>query len=210
MLALGLASCTGLNPNLAAEPAQESAPRCSPTVKDRAATENLSHLKFEVKRLREDLQEAESSILAMESGMRGQRSRADSVSAVAEARISVERVSQTVPWRPDIVAEALQKLDEAEHELRADHRSTAFFFASRARRIAETLDAERQRVATTEGTRFVRPLRANLRSGPSTKHPVLEVLGRETPVFSEQPEGEWMLVRTLAGQVGWIHGDLLR
>jgi SH3-like domain-containing protein len=115
-----------------------------------------------------------------------------------------------VPWRPDIVAEALQKLDEAERELKADHRGTAFFFASRAHRIAETLDAERQRVATAEGTRFVRPLRVNLRSGPSTEHPVLDVLDRETPVFSERLEGEWLLVRTLAGQVGWIHGDLLR
>ena len=149
-------------------------------------------------------------MVTLESGMRGRQSRADAVSAVAEARIAVERVSQTVPWRAESVAEALQKLDVAERELTADHRSTAIFFASRARRIADTLHAERERVATTEGTRFIRAGRVNLRAGPSANHPILDVLGRETPVFRERAEGEWLLVRTLTGQVGWVYSELVR
>jgi hypothetical protein len=209
-LAFGLAGCAGLNLGEAANPTPKSPARCDESVQQRAATEKLSYLDFEVKRLREDLQEAESSMLAIESGMRGQQSRADSVSAVAEARIAVERVAQTVPWRAEIVAEALQKLDEAERELKADHRTTAIFFASRARRIAATLDAEKQRVATTEKTRFVRARRINLRSGPSTEHLVLDVLDLDSPVFPERSEGGWLLVRTLAGRVGWIKSDLLR
>ena len=49
----------------------------------------------------------------------------------------------------------------------------------------------------------------NLRGGPSTTHPVLEVLGEATPVFAERSDGAWTLVRTLSGRVGWIHAGLL-
>jgi hypothetical protein len=212
VLLLGFAGCA----SSLAKPTVESAksvPEVEPyseAIQQRVSTDKLSFLEFEVKRLREDLREAESAMVAIESGMRGQQSRADAVSAVAEARIAVERASQTVPWRAESVEEALRKLQEAERELNADHRSTAIFFASRARRIADTLNAERQRVTTADGTRFIRARRVNLRAGPSTGHPVVDVLERDTPVFFERPEGKWLLVRTLAGQVGWIHSELLR
>ena len=212
VLALGLAGCAGFLPNLAAD--RTELPRnnvqCNETVLQRASTDKLSYLEFELDRLREDLHEAEFSMVALESGMRGRQSRADAVSAVAEARIAVERVSQTVPWRAESVKEALHKLDEAERELTADHRSTAIFFASRARRIANTLDAERERVATTEGTRFIRARRVNLRTGPSANHSILNVLALDTPVFHERAEGQWLLVRTLTGHVGWVYGELVR
>jgi hypothetical protein len=38
---------------------------------------------------------------------------------------------------------------------------------------------------------------------------VIDVLPEKLPVFVEATEGDWALVRTVSGQVGWLRGDLL-
>jgi hypothetical protein len=149
-------------------------------------------------------------MVAIESGLRGIHTRADAVSSLAEARIAVERASRSVPWRPAKVQEAHAKLEEAERQLDAGHSGSAVFFASRARRIAETLNEEAEQVARHASTRFVRARRVNLRAGPSTEAAVVGVLSESTPVFRERSEGDWVLVRTTKGPVGWIHASLLR
>jgi hypothetical protein len=107
----------------------------------------VEHLENEVARLREDLDQAEEAMVTVESGLRDVHIRADAVSSLAEARIAVERASKNVSWRPGAVREAQSKLEEAELQLQAGHPGSAVFFASRARRIAENLDAEARRVA---------------------------------------------------------------
>ena len=176
----------------------------------RAQIDRADYLELEVKRLREDLTQAEEAMIAIESGLRGTQSRAIAVSTLADARIAVERASRNVPWKPGAVEEARSKLSEAEVQLGANHSGAAVFFASRAQRIANTLNAEALRIGEADNARFIRGRRVNLRAGPSVDHPVLDVLSLKTPVFAERPEGAWFLVRTLAGQVGWIHGELLR
>ena len=84
------------------------------------------------------------------------------------------------------------------------------YFASRGQRIAETQVAEARRVSQSPNARFVGVERLNLRSGPSTGEPVLEVLVEGTPVFSQRGEGEWARVRTLRGELGWVYASLLR
>ena len=168
------------------------------------------YLEREVQRLRADLQQAEGAMVAIESGLRGVHSRADAVSSLAEARISVERAVRDVPWREAQIEEARGKLIEAERQFQAGHSGSAIFFASRARRIADTLNEEAEQVAGTPGTLFVRRDRVNLRSGPSTQDPVLAELAKSTPVFPERTEGEWTLVRTPSGPVGWVYRSLLR
>jgi hypothetical protein len=169
----------------------------------------VEHLENEVARLREDLDQAEEAMVTVESGLRDVHIRADAVSSLAEARIAVERASKNVSWRPAAVREAQSKLEEAELQLQAGHPGSAVFFASRARRIAENLDAEARRVARASSTRFIRGRRVNLRAGPSTEHQVMDVLTRSTPVFREREEGDWVLVRTVSGPAGWVHGSLL-
>jgi hypothetical protein len=175
-----------------------------------AQQERVEQLERELARLRTDLQLAEEAMVAIESGLRGVHSRADAVSSLAEARIAVERASQGVPWRPGEVQEAQAKLEEAERQLEAGHSGSAVFFASRARRIAEMLNQEATQVARHVSTRFIRARRVNLRAGPSTEARVIGVLSEATPVFLEHNEGDWMLVRTTAGPVGWVHSSLLR
>jgi hypothetical protein len=157
-----------------------------------AGVDRATQLELEVERLRADLREAEEAMVAIESGLRGVHGRADAVLTLAESRIAVERASRNVPWRGD------------------GHTGSAVFFASRARRIAAALNAEAKRVASTPGARFIGGRRVNLRAGPSTEDRVLHVLVGGTPVFPEREDGEWVLVLTPTGQIGWVHGSLLR
>jgi prefoldin subunit 5 len=220
-----LPACAGLLPNGLHWP--DSTAQADANVRLAAQQERTAHLEREVARLRADLRQAEEAMVAIESGLRadlrqaeeamvaiesglrGFRTRADAVSSLAEGRIAVERASQSVPWRPAEVREAHAKLEEAERQLEAGHSGSAVFFASRARRIAETLSEEADQVARHASTRFVRARRVNVRAGPSTDAQVIGVLSKPTPVFLERREGDWVLVRTTAGPVGWMHGSLL-
>jgi len=175
----------------------------------RAEAERVEFFEREITRLREDLARAEASIVAMESGLRGSQSRADAVSGLAEARIALDRVSRRVPWRQERVEEARAKLAEGQRQLDLDHVAAAVFFASRAQGIADSLAQEASLVAGWPGMRVVAGERVNLRAGPSTDHAVLAVLAHDTPVLPERGEGDWTLVRTPSGQVGWVHAPLL-
>lgn len=164
----------------------------------------------EALRYRADLEEAEASVVAIESGLRGELSRADAVSAVAEARIAVDRSADAAPWRANQIHEAREKVEEADRQLQEGRVGSAIFFASRARRVSQDLMKEAATVSSAQNVRFVSGRRVNLREGPSTEQRVLTTLPRGQPVFSERHAGRWTLVRTSAGRVGWIHGTLLR
>jgi hypothetical protein len=206
-LPLWLGACAWLQP-----PPPEPAPppeRVDVAVYQRVAEERAELLERENERLRADLRAAEETLLAVESGMRSPQRRAEAVSMLAEARLQVDRAAARVPWRARTAAEAREKLDEADRQLAGGHVGSAIFFVSRATRIAASLDAEADLVARTPNARSVRPHRVNLRSDPNTAAAVLTVLAAHEPVFVEGNEGDWVLVRTVAGQVGWIRSDLL-
>jgi hypothetical protein len=178
-------------------------------VYQRVANERAELLERENERLRADLRAAEETLLAVESGIRSTQRRAEAVSLLAEARIQVDRAAARAPWRASTAAEAREKLDEADRQLAGGHFGSAIFFASRATRIAAALDAEADLLARSPAARRVGPHRANLRAEPSTGSAVLGVLPGRMPVFVEGSEGDWSLVRTLGGQVGWLRSDLL-
>src|SRR5262245_63385813 len=140
VLCLGALGCEGIGPSLGRPWGKQTPP--PPSVAEtehpeveiyrRAEAERVEFFERELARLREDLARAEASIVAIESGLRGAQTRADAVSAVAEARIAVDRVSRQVPWRQERVQEAESKLQEARRQLDAEHIASAIFFASRA------------------------------------------------------------------------------
>jgi hypothetical protein len=214
ILALALASALGA-PGCAllrkpAPPVQSTATEPDPSVYRRADADRLKLLEHEIERLRADLRVAEETLVAVESGIRGAQTRAEAVSMLAEARIEVGRAAKRAPWRADAVAEAQDKLAEADRQLGAGHIGSAIFFVSRASRIAATLVGEADLVKKAPVTRYVKGSRVNLRSEPNTESPVLAVLPPELPVFPEGHDGEWVLVRTVSGNVGWVHATLLQ
>ncbi len=176
----------------------------------KADLERVAHLEREVARLQEDLAQAEETMIAVESGLRGMHTRAGTVSMLAEARIVVERAAEAAPWQADEIEEARRKLEEAERQIQANHLGSADFFAAGAMRIAEHLSVEAERVQGSDVTRFIKAERVNLREGPSTANGIVDTLTESTPVFLERSQESWGLVRTLHGQVGWVHLSLLR
>jgi hypothetical protein len=206
---LGGCASTSTSPAAAPGPRQARAAIASPEIQRRADADRVRALEFEVERLRADLGSAEETLLAVESGMRGAQGRAEAVSALAEARIHVDRAARRAPWRSEAAAEARERLDEAERQLAAQHVGSAVFFVSRARRIAESLSAEADRVESDPKTQFVRGEGVNLRQGPTQAAGVLETLPAELPVFVESRESGWSLVRTVTGHVGFVRSDLL-
>jgi SH3-like domain-containing protein len=202
-------ACTTFDPPPACPERTAEAEKAT-EVYERADIDRTQELELEVERLRADLDQAEETMVAIESVLRGVQGRAGAVSALAESRIAVERAARDAPWRRERLAEAERKLDEAERQLQAGHTGPAVFFASRGRRIAAELDTEAELVANTPGTHFINARRVNLRAGPSTDTRVLDTLVDSTPVFPQRVDGEWQLVRTASGQAGWVHSSLLR
>jgi hypothetical protein len=180
-----------------------------PKVYRRAEAERFEFYEREVERLRADLAEAEEYLVAMESGLAASRSRADAVSAIAESRIALERVSLQVPWRAGRVEEARAKLAEASRQLEAGNVGSSLFFSSRARRITENLQLEAHQVAAWPERRLIDGDRVQLRTGPSRDYDVVETLVAQTPVYPERGYRRWTLVRTPSGQIGWVYSELL-
>ncbi|MFO0690942.1 MAG: SH3 domain-containing protein [Myxococcota bacterium] len=191
------------------EPVAEVKIEPSPEILRRAGADRVRVLEAEIARLRADLRSAEETLLAVESGMRGSQGRAEAVSALAETRIQVERAAKRAPWRAAEAAEAREKLAEAERQLAAQHLGSTIFFVSRARRIADALVAEAERVRANPNGAAVKGDRVNLREAPSAESAVLATLPARLPVVVEGAEGEWSLVRTATGQVGFVHTPLL-
>lgn len=191
------------------------APAPDPVARDqevyrRAERERIRLLEREVELLRGELAEAEQALVEAESGLRAEHTRADAVSSLAEARIQLDRARREARWQAAELDRAEEKLAEAERQVGEDRFATAIFFAARAERTARRVQEEALRAERSPGARRVAAERVNLREGPSTDDAVLAVLAQDTPVFPEREADGWVLVRTVAGRVGWIHGSLVR
>ncbi len=175
----------------------------------RAETERAEQLSVEIERLKADLRAAETALVEVESGLSGNNSRADAVSSLAVTRIQVERAASRAPWRVSAIADARQKLEEAERQVDEGRFGAALFFVYRARRVAEGVLDEVAQIVGAGNARLIRADRVNLRSGPSTGQRVLAVLTAGTPVIPQANQGDWTLVQVMGGPAGWIHRSLL-
>lgn len=175
----------------------------------RARAQQAERLERLVERLRRDLAEAEAALVAAESGLAESFTKAEVVSAVAEARIQVERAGEQAPWLPQLVQEARARLRVAEGQLASDHTGAAMYFATLAHRTARVALAEAYAAENEPGTLRVAAPRVNVREGPSTEDGIVATLPAGTPVHPESHRDDWIHIRTPDGRTGWIHAPLL-
>lgn len=156
-----------------------------------------------------DLARAEDALVTVESRLQSSYSRANAVSSLAEARMQLNKASGVAPWRSHKIEEARDKLSVAQKHIDNQYFGAAMFFVYRANRIVEELNYEADVVRTTPGAMFINRAKVNLRRGPSTDNEILAVLSKGTPVIRESRQGDWVLVRTLTGFVGWVYSSLV-
>jgi len=215
-----LVGCTlpRLNAPPSLDPALPETSRRDETCRERAVAEErqqrssaarIERLESELKRLRSDLSQAQDALITAESRLKGAHTRALAVRSLAEAHSQLESARVLAPWRSADVEQAETMLAESDGQLQAEHFGAAILFASRAQRVAADIATEARAVRAAGNALRVAVERANLRSGPSTGFDILAVLGRETPLFLEHSEGDWVLVRTMSADMGWIFADLI-
>jgi hypothetical protein len=195
-----------------AEPAPEREQAAGPdesVIYLRAEADRALFLEREVERLHRDLEAAEEALVAIESGLRSSYNRATAVSALAEARISLQRAEVELPYLPEVVSEARGKLEQADSQLAEGHLGAAICFATRAQRIAQSAVDDARSATEDPDAHFIAGSRVNLREGPSLEHAIAGQLHRGTPVFPEAEREEWLLLRTVRGRVGWVHASLV-
>jgi hypothetical protein len=176
---------------------------------ERADQHRFERLQHEVERLRSDLKRAEEVLTSGPDSNGSGPSRANAVSGLAEASIRLERAATVASWRSAELDEARAKLAEADRQIQAGQFGASLFFSTRAARMVDALIREAGSAVRSKKTLWVNAPRLNVRSGPSTEHRVLAVVPRNAPVFEEKVDGNWALVRTPSGVLGWVYRPLL-
>lgn len=161
-------------------------------------------------RLDHELGESQRELARLAAELRPVRSRAEVVSALADARVALDRVGEdAATWESSRINEGREQLSEAERHLAADRVGSALFFVLRARRIATDIREYRELVARDADMKYVRVDQANVRTEPSMDGAIVTVLGRATPIRSLGRDDGWMRILAPDGQYGWIYGNLV-
>lgn len=208
LLCIFLAACA-TPPEKPSPRVKKKTPQTQTEIIREADEERVQALEREVERLRADLTRAEDALVTVESRLQSSYSRANAVSSLAEAQMKLNKASDIAPWRSRKIEEAHDKLDIAQKQIDNEYFGAAMFFIYRANRIIEELNYEANMVQTTPQAMFINRPKVNLRAGPSTDTKVLTVLDNGTPVIRETRQGDWILVRTLTGFVGWVYHSLV-
>ncbi|MDH3376029.1 MAG: SH3 domain-containing protein [Gammaproteobacteria bacterium] len=176
----------------------------------RTATLRITELEARVKRLRYDLDLAEGTLVSAESGLQAGLGRADAIARLAETQILYRHVADLSPKRQDLLEEAKTKLEQADRHFGEFNFGAAVYFAQRGKHILNSIKEEVERLSSADNAYVVSVDTVNLRTAPSTNDAILLTLERDTPIFGEESSGEWLLVRTADGRLGWVRGDLVR
>lgn len=175
----------------------------------REQSDRLVELEGQVTQLQQKLKQSDGELVAIESHLREEHSRADAVSALAGARVKLQRAARDAPWRAKEIDEANDRLYVAERRIESGDYGAAAFFIYRASGTADSIFSEAELVRATENAMFIAADLVNLRANPSTEAEVLGQLSRGTRIFPTRAIEEWIQVRTESGLEGWVHASLV-
>ena len=193
-----------------------------PELEQRVATLQLQLLEraAQVEDLQRQLEAARQEVVRAMARLQTLASRAEAASAMAEAEIGVEAVTEAAGDEevPE-AAQARQFLELSTTEFAAENYGGALYLASQARSVAR---AGEFRVTSGElGDRqprevlFALPVpletarRSNVRTGPGLGFRVLLTLDLGTPVVGHSHTEQWVRITDDQGRVGWIFHNLV-
>ena len=193
-----------------------------PELEQRVATLQLQLFEgaAQVADLQRELEAARQEVVRTMARSQTLASRAEAASAMAEAEIGVQAVSEAAG--DEEVAEAVQArqlLALSTTEFADENYGGAHYLASQARRVARA--GEYRLTSGEQGDRqpserlFALPVpletvrRSNVRTGPGLGFRVLVTLDPMTPVVGHSYTEQWVRITDDEGRDGWIFHDLV-
>jgi len=180
----------------------------------RKADDELRRLEDRVTLLQHDLEITETEVIRTKARLKGNETKAEASSAIAEARILMKRLSAD-KGQGAALTRCNELLLRAEDLLGAENYGAAAFFALKAQETATKTEggATPNKPAELEHppakrTYVVKAATANLRKGPATSEAVAGTLPKGSSLEALATRGEWIKVRS-GSLTGWIHKSLV-
>ena len=184
----------------------------------RKAEEDQRKLEDKVGVLQRDLEMTETEVIRTKARLKGNETKAEASSAIAEARILIRRIADE-KGRGASVVRCQELLAKAEQLLKEENFGAAAFFALKAQDTAVKASEETAgpaaaapnaaEVATPQKRYTVKAVVANIRRGPGTAEPVVATAPQGAALEASVMRGDWIRV-SFGGVLGWVHRSLLQ
>ena len=169
------------------------------------------------------IDEAVLEVVRAKAKLRSIESRAEAASTMAETEIALKTLKGQVLSPSTTVAGSIQKAESllkmSTVEFKRENYGGALYLAGQARAQITAIQSGRQHALADDmlpGEKTFKPplalillKRSNLRKAPDLSSHVLRVLEKGTRIVGYSHKGEWIRVRTEAGESGWIHQSLV-
>lgn len=178
------------------------------------AEEDQRRLEDRVALMQRDLEMTETEVIRTKARLKGNETKAEASSAIAEARILMRRLPDD-RGRGGALTRCTELVTRAEELLRQENFGAAAFFAlkaqetvMKARDAAVVVVREGVERPATQKAYTVKAAVANLRKGPATDTPVVATMPKGSALEASVVRGEWIKVK-LGNVVGWVHRSLV-
>jgi hypothetical protein len=184
----------------------------------RKAEEDQHRLEDKVGVLQRDLEMTETEVIRTKARLKGNETKAEASSAIAEARILIRRIADT-KGRAASVVRCQELLAKAEQLLKEENFGAAAFFALKAQDTAVKATEDPAAAASGAASSVadvpapqkhysVRAEVANIRRGPGTTEPIVATAPKGSGLDASLMRGDWIKV-SFGGVIGWVHRSLL-
>ena len=207
-LAAAMAHLSGTDARVGERAAAQETDRLATRL--RKANDEQRRLEEKVASLAQALELTEKEVIRTKARLKGNETKAEASSAIAEARILLRRMSDEKGRSAAALARGNEDLTKAEGQLKDENFGAAVFFAMRAQESAlkaqETArpsdTTETERVAPKK-TYMVKTATANIRRGPATSEPIVAKAPKGATLEASAVRGDWIRV-SYQGKTGWV------
>jgi hypothetical protein len=181
------------------------------TARLRRAEDDTRRLEEKIAVLQHDLEVTENEVIRSKARLKGNETKAEASSAIAEARILMRRIADD-KGKAATLARCQDHLARAEQLLKEENYGAAAFFAMKAQDAA----LKSQEPAVVSDAETAPPRRhytvkvavANIRKGPGTAEEIVGTAPRGADLEASAVRGEWLKV-SFGAISGWVNRALV-